>query len=123
MKKFTLVAIEGHASVVVINLNVRDSMQEKDVLRAIREASKEYCLTSEGEKLYDNRLGRTFDYKNFWKYVPNSICKAFGIEKVVEPDRFLMEPRSLDEVLVDEDEWQEALSEKRMYEEEDDKNM
>lgn len=64
-----------------ISLNVKEGMSLKDVKEAISKASVEFCQTEEGRKVFSNN-NNSFNYGDFDIYVPNEICKKYGIEKV-----------------------------------------
>ena len=65
---------------------------------SIKLACTEYCLTDEGKRTYIRNC-RCFDYGDFVAYVPNGICKKYGISK--END-YPSELRDADEQLVNE---------------------
>lgn len=64
-----------------ISLNVEEGMTLKDVKEAISKSSVEFCQTEEGKKVFSDN-NNSFNYGDFDIYVPNEICKKYGIEKV-----------------------------------------
>ena len=61
-------------------INAEDDMTPDDILKAIKMASVEYCSTPEGIKVYEGNHHH-FNYGDFNTYVPNRICKKYGISK------------------------------------------
>ena len=80
-------------------INAEDGMTPDDVLEAIKKACVEYCSTPEGRKVYEDKCNY-FNYDDFNTYVPNSICKKYGISKNKTKYNCL-EPVCFDEQLVD----------------------
>lgn len=108
MNKFTFVAVDENGDYQYnfgINLDAEDGMKPDEIEEAIKKASVEFCRTETGRRIYD-RNGGSFTYEDFSRYVPNDICKKYGIEKAGEHDRIIVtEP--LEEQLVDEGELEE----------------
>ena len=63
---------------VLMRLSVDYDMKEKEIVKAIKKASKKF---KEREKLSQE----TFNYGDFDCLVPNDICKEYGIEKLEVP--------------------------------------
>lgn len=61
-------------------IDAEDGMTPDDILEAIKKACVEYCSTPEGRKVYEDNCNH-FNYGDFNAYVPNSICKKYGISK------------------------------------------
>ena len=61
-----------------MRLSVDYDMKEKEIVKAIKKASKKF---KEREKLSQE----TFNYGDFNCLVPNDICKEYGIEKLEVP--------------------------------------
>lgn len=80
-------------------ISAKDGMISKDVLESIKKASTEYCTTPEGRMIYENNCN-CFNYGDFDVYVPNVICKKYGISKNDSKYNYI-EPVCFDEQLVD----------------------
>lgn len=65
---------------------------------SIKLACTEYCLTDEGKRTYIRNC-RSFNYGDFAIYVPNDICRKYGILKIND---YPGELRDADEQLVNE---------------------
>lgn len=52
-----------------------------DFEQAAIAASKEYCRTANGKKVFEGNCN-SFNWVDFDAYVPNSICEKYGIRKI-----------------------------------------
>ena len=80
-------------------LNVKEDMSSEDVHDAIAKASLEFCQTEAGREIFSAN-NNSFNYGDFDIYVPNEICKKYGIEKVDSICSFM--EADFNEELVDE---------------------
>ena len=79
-----------------------DNGAVKDILmERIKAASKEYCLSEEGKKVFEGNCD-VFNLGDFDTNVPNDICRKHGFEKE-DPDGAYV-TADLYELLVNEDE-------------------
>lgn len=69
---------ENTQKIQLLQLNVCSA--ELDIRKAIRDASREYCKSKTG-KLITNS-DKDFTYEDFVEYVPNSICRKYGFQKL-----------------------------------------
>jgi hypothetical protein len=89
----------GRSFTYSIRLKIADP--DIDIEQAIKDACKEYCQTDEGRQLYlDNN--KSFNYGDFDLYVPDEICKKYGIEKISGLEEGYLHDKF--EQLVDEEE-------------------
>lgn len=65
---------------ISIDIAAKDGMTREDVLDAVKKSCEEYVRTEDGKRTYDCNCG-AFNYGDFDVYVPNEICKKYGIEK------------------------------------------
>ena len=102
MTKYAIPACEQdglHMRGFCFFINAKDGMPPDDVLEAIKQACVEYCSTPEGRKVYEDNC-KHFNYGDFDTYVPNSICKKYGISK--DKTKYnCLEPVHFDEQIVD----------------------
>lgn len=79
-------------------IDAKDGMNITDIREAIEKASTEYCKTPRGKATYEGNCC-CFNYGDFDAYVPNTICKKYGIKKVGDDIKY-EEPINYDEQLV-----------------------
>lgn len=84
MEKITITAIDRSgfaARIIYIELMAEDKMTDDDVIKAIELACQEYYGLDKKE--YSGRY-EDFSYDDFKQYVPNTICRKYGILKIEE---------------------------------------
>ena len=54
-----------------------------DLVKAVKKASTEYCLTENGRATYEYNC-HSFNWADFAMSVPNEICEKYGFKKVVD---------------------------------------
>lgn len=91
MKQIKLVTIENGADnhglrdrVAVYSFEVANHVKKEDILDLLKETAKEYCLTEEGQKNYDENCC-CFNIGDFFACVPNNILHRHGIYSI-QPD-------------------------------------
>lgn len=84
-KNITIVAEDAGADnhgignrVTTFEITVDDSWSESQIMFALRNIAKEYCLTDDGKKTYNNNC-RCFNIGDLTLYVPTEIFIEHGI--------------------------------------------
>lgn len=82
MQKVILSATNCHHenAITSIELLAEDDMTKPEVIHSIKQACEDFCQTPDGQMIYKQNH-QTFTYADFDNYVPNNICKKYGIEK------------------------------------------
>lgn len=107
MKTVTLIAteygVENHGldnRVMALDITVEiDAWSDDNILNAIKDAAKEYCLTEDGKKTYDGNCNN-FNIGDVIAYIPKAILQRHGIISIKEKDTMTID---FNEQLVDED--------------------
>ena len=113
MKTVTLIATEYGAenhglnnSFIAIDITIEnDAWSDDEVLDAIKDTAKDYCLTNDGKKTYDSNCNN-FNIGDLITYVPKSILQQHGIISIEEKDTIAID---FNEQLVDENDIFPAL--------------
>ena len=106
MKTVTLIATEYGAAnhglnnnIVTLDITIKnDAWSNDEVLDAIKDAAKDYCLTDDGKKTYDGNCNN-FNIGDLITYVPKAILQQHGIISIEEKDTIAID---FNEQLVDE---------------------
>lgn len=113
MKTVTLIATEygvdnhglnNHTLTLDIAIE-NDAWSDDNILDAIKNAAKDYCLTDDGKRTYDGNCNN-FNIGDLIAYVPKDILQQHGIISVEEKDTISMD---FNEQLVNEDDIFPAL--------------
>lgn len=107
MKTVTLIATEYGAenhglnnNIVALDITIEnDTWSDDDVLDAIKDTAKDYCLTDDGKKTYDGNCNN-FNIGDLIAYVPEAILQQHGIVHIKEKDTIAID---FNEQLVDEE--------------------
>lgn len=107
MKTVTLIATEygvdnhglNNRTIALDITTENDTWSDDDVLNAIKDAAKDYCLTDDGKKTYDGNCNN-FNIGDLIAYVPKTILQQHGIISIEEKDTISMD---FNEQLVNED--------------------
>lgn len=93
MKTVTLIATEYGAAnhglnnnIVTLNITIKnDAWSDDEVLDAIKDAAKDYCLTDNGKRTYNGNCNN-FNIGDLIAYVPKAILQQHGIISIEEKD-------------------------------------
>lgn len=107
MKTITLIAteygVENHGlnnNTIALDITIEnDAWSDDDVLNAIKDAAKDYCLTDYGKQTYDGNCNN-FNIGDLMTYVPEAILQQHGIVHIKEKDTIAID---FNEQLVDEE--------------------
>ena len=107
MKTVTLIATEYNVDnhglnnrVIALDITVENNAwSDNDILNAIKDASKEYCLTDDGRKTYDRNCCN-FNIGDVIAYVPKEILQHHSIISIEEKDTVTLD---FNEQLVNEE--------------------
>lgn len=79
-KNITIIAedIDTDTCATAFDVTVDSSWSEDQIMSALRDIAKEYCLTEEGKKTYDNNCN-CFNIGDLTLYVPTEIFIKHGI--------------------------------------------
>lgn len=113
MKTVTLIATEYGAenhglnnSVIALDITIEnDAWSDDEVLNAIKDAAKDYCLTDDGKRTYDGNCNN-FNIGDLIAYVPKAILQQHGIISIEEKDTIAID---FNEQLVNENDIFPAL--------------
>lgn len=113
MKTVTLIATEYGAAnhglnnnIVTLDITIKnDTWSDNEVLDAIKDAAKDYCLTDNGKKTYDGNCNN-FNIGDLIAYVPKAILQQHGIISIEEKDTIAID---FNEQLVNENDILPAL--------------
>lgn len=113
MKTVTLIATEygteNHGlnnSVIALDITIdNDAWSDDKVSNAIKDAAKDYCLTDDGKKTYNDNCNN-FNIGDLIAYVPKAILQQHGIISIEEKDTIAID---FNEQLVDKDDIFPAL--------------
>lgn len=107
MKTVTLIAteygVENHGlnnHIIALDITIEnDTWSDDNVLNAIKDAAKNYCLTDDGKRTYDGNCN-SFNIGDLIAYVPKAILQQYGIISIEEKDTMTID---FNEQLVDEE--------------------
>ena len=107
MKTVTLIATEYGATnhglnnnMIALDITIKnDAWSDDDILDAIKNTAKDYCLTDDGKRTYDDNCNN-FNIGDLIAYVPKATLQQHGIIFIEEKDTISMD---FNEQLVDED--------------------
>ena len=66
---------------IVIELEILSPLPNFDILKAVKDASLEYCKTDEGKDTFTHNCD-CFNWADFNMFVPNTICQKYGFLKI-----------------------------------------
>lgn len=72
---------EENCHILPIAIRITDEAKCKDIHASVRKACEEWVGMEEGCRIYEQNNG-TWDWEDFQKHVPNSICEKYGFVKL-----------------------------------------
>lgn len=72
-----------HTKIVCLPYRILSEDEDFSFRRAVKDAVQTYLATESGKR-YLKEMRGTFDWFDFDAFVPNSICRLYGFEKIEE---------------------------------------